>query len=77
MPSKPILISVTASTPASAQAARSDSLIGREALAMSGCSTPIPPQNSLKPPPVPVDSMTGVWRPEAAPKRSATVVAKG
>jgi hypothetical protein len=39
-------------------------LIGREALAMSGCSTPTPAQKSLSPPPVPVDSIFGVLKPE-------------
>ena len=38
------------------------SLMAREALAMSGMSTPTPAQNSLMPPPVPVDSTTGVLK---------------
>ena len=38
---------------------------------------PTPEQNSLKPPPVPVDSTTGVLNLPALPKLSATVVANG
>ncbi len=49
----------------------------REALAMSGLSTPTPAQNSLMPPPVPVDSILGVLKVPLRPKFSATVVAKG
>ena len=34
----------------------------REELVMSGCSTPTPAQNSFRPPPEPVLSMTGVLK---------------
>ena len=44
---------------------------------MSGVSSPAPAQNSFMPPPVPVDSTTGVFMPEVLPKFSATVVVKG
>ena len=49
----------------------------RDALVTSGCSTPTPSQNSFRPPPEPVDSMTGVLKPEVLPKVSATAVANG
>ena len=74
----PIWISVTALTPLAAQFLTSDALIRREALAMSGYCSPTPEQNSLMPPPVPVDSMTGGFMlglPRAS--RSATAVANG
>ena len=44
---------------------------------MSGCSTPTPLQNSLMPPPVPVDSIFGVLTSLALPNFSATTVANG
>ena len=44
---------------------------------MSGCSTPIPLQKSFRPPPDPVDSMTGVLNLVDLPNLSATTVAKG
>ena len=44
---------------------------------MSGCWTPTPPQKSLNPPPVPVDSILGVLNAPALPNFSATTVAKG
>jgi len=59
-----------------AQVSRSPSVIGREASLTSGVSRPTPAQNSLKPPPVPVDSTTGVLWP-ALPKASATALEKG
>src|SRR5262245_11501104 len=64
-------------TPFLAQVSISESLILREALLMSGSSTPTPAQNSLKPPPVPVDSTTGVLNLPALPNCSATAVEKG
>ena len=54
MPSKPIFTS-TGVTPAVLQASSSVSLMRREALAMSGVFSPTPSQNSLMPPPVPVE----------------------
>ena len=44
---------------------------------MSGCSSPIPAQNSFNPPPEPVDSTIGVLKSVLLPNRSATVVEKG
>jgi len=38
---------------------------------------PTPPQNSLKPPPDPVDSTTGVLKSVFLPNRSATAVENG
>lgn len=52
-------------------------LIRREALVISGCSTPTPAQNSFKPPPEPVDSILGVLNLEVLPNCSATTVANG
>src|SRR5690606_21353697 len=49
----------------------------RDALAMSGCRTPRPTQNSFRPPPVPVLSTTGVLNFVVFPNCSATAVAKG
>ena len=37
----------------------------------------MPEQNSLNPPPDPVDSIVGVLKSVALPNRSATTVAKG
>jgi phospholipase C len=51
--------------------------MAREALEMSGCWMPTPPQKSLNPPPVPVDSIFGVLKEPALPNRSATTVANG
>ena len=76
MPSKPMLISTISVTPFLAQVSSSDFLIAREALLISGCWTPTPAQNSLKPPPVPVDSTFGVLK-LPLPNASATAVAKG
>ena len=45
-----------------------------DAFVISGCCSPTPAQNSLAPPPVPVDSITGVLNPEP-PNLSATTVA--
>ena len=44
---------------------------------MSGVLTPMPAQNSFKPPPEPVDSTTGVLKSVFLPKRSETAVANG
>jgi hypothetical protein len=78
MPSKPILISTISVTPFLAQVSISDFLMARDALLTSGCWTPTPPQNSLKPPPVPVDSTLGVLKLALAlPNCSATVVVNG
>ena len=77
MPSKPIFTSVISVTPALAQASSSDGLIGREALVMSGVSSPTPLQNSFMPPPVPVLSTTGVFIPVFCPNCSATAVENG
>ena len=63
MPSKPILISTMSFTPAFWQAWNSDFFIGREALAMSGNFSPVPPQNILMPPPVPRLSILGDFLP--------------
>jgi hypothetical protein len=47
------------------------------ALVRSGCCTPTPAQNCLMPPPVPVDSTTGVLKAPPRPKVSATALLKG
>ena len=44
---------------------------------MSGCRTPTPEQNSLRPPPEPVLSTTGVLNPVDLPNCSATAVENG
>src|SRR5687768_4884619 len=44
---------------------------------MSGVFSPTPAQNSFMPPPVPVDSTTGVLNLPTLPKLSATAVVKG
>jgi hypothetical protein len=44
---------------------------------MSGVASPTPEQNSLMPPPVPVLSTTGVFRPDFWPNCSATAVENG
>ena len=64
-------------TPFFAQLSTSDFLIAREALLMSAVPTPTPSQNSLKPPPVPVLSTTGVLKPVVLPNSSATRVENG
>ena len=49
-----------------------------DALVISGVPGPLPAQNSLSPPPEPVDSMIGALKPlSALPNSSATTVAKG
>ncbi len=77
MPSKPILTSVISVTPLAAQVSTSDCLIRREALVMSGCSSPTPAQNSFRPPPEPVLSTTGVGKLVLLPNCSATAVENG
>ncbi len=64
-------------TPLLRHMSTSDFLIRREALVMSGCSTPTPAQNSFRPPPEPVDSIFGVLKPVVLPNCSATTVANG
>ena len=64
-------------TPLPAHFSTSLFLMRREALVTSGCSTPTPAQNSLRPPPEPVDSIFGVLKSVVLPNRSATTVAKG
>ena len=49
----------------------------REALVAAGWLTPIPAQNSFMPPPVPVDSTTGVLMLSVLPSCSATAVVNG
>ena len=64
-------------TPALLQESISDCLMAREASDTSGYCTPTPPQNSLKPPPVPVLSTLGVLKLPDLPNCSATVVVNG
>jgi hypothetical protein len=71
------LTSTISLTPLDWQVSYSDFLMAREALVMSGCSTPTPAQKSLKPPPEPVDSILGVLKPLVFPNCSATTVANG
>ena len=59
------------------QLRRSLGLIGREAMTISGVSRPTPAQKSLKPPPVPVDSITGVAKAALRPNCSAAAVMMG
>ena len=61
-------------TPAALQASISDSLIGREAFAMSMVFSPTPSQNFFRPADDPPDSTTGVGKSEFSPKASATMV---
>ena len=76
-PSKPTLISMMPLTPFLVQSSNSLFLMRREAFETSGWPTPTPAQNSLKPPPVPVDSTTGVLPAPDLPNCSATAVVKG
>ena len=64
-------------TPAFLQVSTSLSLILRDAPVMSGVPSPTPLQNSFMPPPVPVNSTTGVLNLPALPKLSATAVVNG
>ena len=77
IPSKPTFISVISVTPFFEHFLTSLDFILLEALVMSGCSVPRPLQKSLRPPPEPVDSITGVLKPLVFPNLSATTVAKG
>src|SRR5690606_14974258 len=76
-PSMPTLISTTSVTPFFLHSADSPFFRAREALVRSGWPTPTPEQNSCMPPPVPVDSTTGVLPPPDLPNCSATAVVKG
>jgi hypothetical protein len=73
----PTLISTMSLTPFFWQSSNSPLVMAREALVRSGWPTPTPAQNSLKPPPVPVDSTTGVLPPDVLPNCSATAVVNG
>ena len=64
-------------TPFSAHCCNSLSLIFLEAFAISGVSIPNPEQNNFNPPPVPVDSTTGVGTLPFLPNSSATADEKG
>src|SRR5688572_6372812 len=64
-------------TPFFLQASISLSLILRDAPVTSGVLSPTPPQNSFMPPPVPVDSTTGVLNFPVLPNFSATAVVNG
>ena len=56
-PSLPKTTSITSLTPFSRQSFASFDFIGLEAFVISGNFSPIPPQKSFIPPPVPVGSM--------------------
>src|SRR3546814_17130788 len=58
-PSTPTFNSMMLVTPLAEHWATSEALMRREAFDTSGCCAPTPPQNSLTPPPVPVDSTIG------------------
>ena len=77
IPSKPINASDTFSTPLSWHCCNSLSLILLDAFAISGVSIPNPAQNNFNPPPVPVDSTTGVGNFPPFPNSSATEDEKG
>ena len=64
-------------TPFFWQSANSPFFMRREALVASGWLSPMPAQNSFMPPPVPVDSTTGVLTPAVLPSCSATAVVNG
>jgi hypothetical protein len=76
-PSKPMLISTMSLTPVFAQESNSPFFMRREAFVTSGWPSPVPVQNNFMPPPVPVDSTTGVFMPEVRPNCSATAVVNG
>ena len=76
IPSYPIKYS-TGVIPFFSQVSFSLDLIARLALVTSGCSRPIPAQKSFKPPPDPVDSITGALKFVFFANLSATIVAKG
>ena len=73
----PIGTSMTFLAPALAQSAYSLAFIGREASTMSGNCSPTPPQNSLMPAPVPVDSTITLMPGLARWNSSATAVVNG
>jgi hypothetical protein len=64
-------------TPFCLQVASSLDFILLLAFVMSGVPAPTPAQNIFIPPPVPVDSTTGVGTPPVAPRASATADANG
>ena len=72
-----MLISTMSLTPFFWHVSNSLFFMRREALVTSGCDSPTPAQNSFMPPPVPVDSTTGVFMPEVLPNCSATAVVNG
>ena len=75
--SKPTITSVISVTPLSLQSLISFAFIFLLAFDISGVFTPMPLQNSFIPPPVPVDSITGVLNLPDLPNLSATTVEKG
>src|SRR5210317_1673419 len=76
IPSKPTITCEISVTPLSKHNFFSLGLIARLAFVISGVLTPIPLQNNFIPPPVPVDSITGVLIP-FLPTFSATTVENG
>src|SRR6056300_1142428 len=76
IPSKPTITCEISVTPFSKHICFSFGLMAREAFVISGVLTPIPLQNNFIPPPVPVDSITGVLIP-FLPTFSATTVENG
>src|SRR5210317_1861429 len=76
IPSKPILTSVISVIPFFLHNSTSLDLMARLAFVISGELPPIPLQNNFIPPPVPVDSITGVLKPDL-PNLSDTTVANG
>jgi hypothetical protein len=76
-PSKPMLISTISFTPFFWQVSNSPFFMRREALVTSALSTPTPSQKIFMPPPVPVDSTTGVLPSLDLPNCSATAVVNG
>jgi hypothetical protein len=76
-PSMPTLISTMSLTPFFWQSSNSLFFIAREALVRSGWASPTPAQNNFIPPPVPVDSTTGVLPLPDLPNCSATAVVNG
>src|SRR6056300_399649 len=76
IPSNPTITCEISVTPFSKHICFSFGLMARLAFVISGVLTPIPLQNNFIPPPVPVDSMTGVLMP-FLPTFSATTVENG
>ena len=73
----PTLISTMSLTPFFWQSSNSPFFMAREALVRSGWASPTPAQKSFMPPPVPVDSTTGVLPAPDLPNCSATAVVNG